>query len=238
MAKKHQNPHAHLEFNSRKLLKMLEKDGWVHKRTNGDHHTFRKIRGSASDRARPPKEGSAHRVGTKDLQGCWLENLRAGQERAMKTYIAYVYKDPNSSFGVSFPDLPGCYGAGETYDEAINSAKISLREYALAMADEGDDMPAPRTHGELAGDTAEAIEMRKCAFCIEVPLVVTVGQKRRVNLSLDGRMLDAIDRACAAAGMNRSAFLSNIAANWLQETIGAVIAPSNKRRRRQKLAIA
>jgi predicted RNA binding protein YcfA (HicA-like mRNA interferase family) len=36
------SPHARLEFNSRKLLKMLEKDGWVHKRTNGDHHTFRK----------------------------------------------------------------------------------------------------------------------------------------------------------------------------------------------------
>ena len=31
-----------LEFNSRKLLKMLEKDGWVLKRTNGSHHTFKK----------------------------------------------------------------------------------------------------------------------------------------------------------------------------------------------------
>jgi predicted RNase H-like HicB family nuclease len=155
----------------------------------------------------------------------------------MKTYIAYVYKDPNSSFGVSFPDLPGCYGAGESYDEAICNAKTSLREYALALADEGDDMPHPRTHGELAGDTTEAIEMRNAAFIIEVPLI-TVGQKRRVNVSLDDRILNAIDKACEAAGVNRSAFLTSIAVKWLQETIGAVTVTSNKRRRRSKLAVA
>lgn len=36
------NPYAHMEFNSRKLLKMLEQDGWVIKRIRGDHHTLKK----------------------------------------------------------------------------------------------------------------------------------------------------------------------------------------------------
>lgn len=31
-----------LEFNSRKLLKMLEDDGWQIQRINGSHHTLRK----------------------------------------------------------------------------------------------------------------------------------------------------------------------------------------------------
>lgn len=159
----------------------------------------------------------------------------------MKTYIAYVYKDPNSSFGVSFPDLPGCYGAGETYDEAIEKAKISLREYALALADDGDDMPKPRTHGTLAADTTEAIEMDKAAFIIEVPLL-TVGTKKRVNVSLDDRVLAAIDRACMLTGTkNRSAFLTKVALNWLQESMGAVVASPKKkgsRKRSPKLAIA
>jgi predicted RNase H-like HicB family nuclease len=164
--------------------------------------------------------------------------LRSGQERAMKTYIAYVYKDPHSSFGVSFPDLPGCYGAGETHDEAIRNAKISLREYALALADEGDNMPKPRTHGELASDVSEAIEMDSAAFIIEVPLL-TVGSKKRVNVSMDDRVLAAIDKACELTGLNRSAFLSNVALNWLQESMGAIVAtPEKKRRRRPKLALA
>ena len=33
---------AHLvERNSRKLIRMLEEDGWVLDRVNGDHHTFK-----------------------------------------------------------------------------------------------------------------------------------------------------------------------------------------------------
>lgn len=30
-----------MEKNSRKLIKMLERDGWVCERVNGDHHTFK-----------------------------------------------------------------------------------------------------------------------------------------------------------------------------------------------------
>jgi predicted RNase H-like HicB family nuclease len=141
----------------------------------------------------------------------------------MKTYIAYVYKDTDSSFGVSFPDLPGCYGAGESYDEAIENAKISLREYALAVDEDGGEMPEPRTHGALAADAAEAIEMKKAAFVIAVPLI-TAGAKRRVNISLDGAVLAAIDRGCELAGINRSAMLAEAAREWLEDRMGAVFA--------------
>ena len=37
------NPDHAYEFNSRKLLAMLEKDGWVVKRINGSHHTLKKL---------------------------------------------------------------------------------------------------------------------------------------------------------------------------------------------------
>ena len=33
-------------------------------------------------------------------------------------YIAYLHKDRDSDFGVSFPDFPGCVTAGKTLDEA------------------------------------------------------------------------------------------------------------------------
>jgi predicted RNase H-like HicB family nuclease len=157
----------------------------------------------------------------------------------MKTYIARVFKDPNSSFGVTFPDLPGCYGAGDSYDEAIENAKISLREYAQTLADDGDDMPHPRSHSELTADASEEIEFKAAAFIIEVPLF-TVGSKRRVNLSLDDRVLAGIDRACELAGLNRSAFIAHLAMNWMQETMNAVVAPAAKKcvPKRKKLTAA
>ena len=36
----------------------------------------------------------------------------------MRPYIALIHKEPNSDYGVSFPDLPGCVTAGTTIDEA------------------------------------------------------------------------------------------------------------------------
>jgi len=155
----------------------------------------------------------------------------------MTTYIAYVYKDPDSSFGVSFPDLPGCYGAGETHDEAIASAKISLREYALAKADDGGVMPQPRTHSELHSDVSEAIEMKEAAFVIEVQLV-TAGVKRRVNVSLEDSLVRNFDRACELVGVSRSAHLATLMSEWLQTNVGAVIATAAKPKRRSKKQFA
>ena len=35
-------------------------------------------------------------------------------------YIEIIHKDPDSDFGVSFLDFPGCITAGRTLDEAEN----------------------------------------------------------------------------------------------------------------------
>ena len=153
----------------------------------------------------------------------------------MKTYLAYVYKDPTSSFGVAFPDLPGCYGAGETYDEALESAKISLREYALAVAEDGKDLPKSRSHSELAGDAAESLEFDRTAFVAEIPLL-TVGSRRRVNVSMDGRILAALDRAAALAGVNRSVLLAEAAKDWMKANLGAVVVEGKKKKARKSVA--
>ncbi|KAB2918526.1 MAG: CopG family transcriptional regulator [Hyphomicrobiaceae bacterium] len=148
----------------------------------------------------------------------------------MKTYLAYVYKDPDSAFGVSFPDLPGCYGAGDTYDEAIANAKVSLREYAEAMDDDGKDMPAPRTHGDLAANATEKIEMAKAAFIIEVPLVFG-GTSKRINVSLDAGILEVIDAFVKEAGTTRSAFLAEVAFAKIKESMRVVRAITKSKRR-------
>lgn len=156
----------------------------------------------------------------------------------MKTYLAYVYKDPHSSFGVSFPDLPGCYGAGESYDEAIENAKESLREYAEALGDDGKDMPEPRSHGELAADAKESLELDKAAFVIEVPLILA-GSKRRINVSMDSSIIAAIDRFVRLAGTTRSAFLAELAFERIQESMRAVrVTPRSRRKRSAKLVTA
>ena len=60
-----------------------------------------------------------------------------------QTYIGLVHKDPDSDYGVSFPDLPGCITAGGTLEEAREMASEALSLHLGGMARSGMDIPAP-----------------------------------------------------------------------------------------------
>jgi antitoxin HicB len=72
----------------------------------------------------------------------------------MPHYIALIHKDADSSYGVSFPDLPGVVTAGDTIDEAMQRATEVL-EFAAEDWENQDgtrDLPAPRTIDILRAD--------------------------------------------------------------------------------------
>ncbi len=71
----------------------------------------------------------------------------------MAHFIALIHKDADSCFGVSFPDVPGVFTAGDTIDEAITKAAKVLEFAAEDWSSlNGDKFPAPRTIDELRGD--------------------------------------------------------------------------------------
>lgn len=70
----------------------------------------------------------------------------------MTYYVAYIRKDPDSDFGVEFPDLPGCFSAGSTVDEALVMAKDALVGHLSVLLDHGDPIPVPRNIDQLLAD--------------------------------------------------------------------------------------
>jgi predicted RNase H-like HicB family nuclease len=67
-------------------------------------------------------------------------------------YIALVHKDRGTSYGVSFPDVPGCISAGDTFEEAIANASEALAGHLAIMESDGDAIPNARTLEELKKD--------------------------------------------------------------------------------------
>jgi predicted RNase H-like HicB family nuclease len=61
----------------------------------------------------------------------------------MTTYVALIHKDPDSDYGVSFPDLPGCVSAGSTLDEAIAMAKEALAFHIEGLLEDNMNIPFP-----------------------------------------------------------------------------------------------
>lgn len=124
----------------------------------------------------------------------------------MKTYIALVHKDADSAWGVSFPDLPGCFSAADTLDDVLPKACEALE---LWFEDQPQVEPRSMSEirAEVAGDLADG------AVLMAVPFVTSAGKSVRVNLSLDRGILDAIDAAAAARRLTRSAFVAEAARN-------------------------
>jgi predicted RNase H-like HicB family nuclease len=69
-------------------------------------------------------------------------------------YIAYVHKDRESDFGVSFPDFPGCITAGKTIEESRRNAQEALALHISGMIEDGESIPRPSTLVEIAEDPA------------------------------------------------------------------------------------
>jgi predicted RNase H-like HicB family nuclease len=67
-------------------------------------------------------------------------------------YIALVHKDKDTSYGVSFPDVPGCISAGDTFEEAIDNASQALAGHLAVMEADGDSVPDARSLEELKQD--------------------------------------------------------------------------------------
>lgn len=124
----------------------------------------------------------------------------------MKTFFALVHKDEDSAYGVSFPDVPGCFSAADRLEEVIAQAGEAL---ALWFEHGGD--AKPRDLDAISVEVAD--ELSQGAFLIAVPLLTQSMRTVRVNLSINQGTLADIDAAAAARKLTRSAFLVEAARN-------------------------
>ena len=123
-------------------------------------------------------------------------------------YPIVIHKDPGSDYGVTVPDLPGCFSAGATLDEAIENAREAIACHLEGMLLDGEPLPEPGTveqhqaHPDYAGGIWSVVE---------VDLARLGGKARRVNITLPERVLALIDQAARRRGESRSGFLARAA---------------------------
>ena len=80
---------------------------------------------------------------------------------AMTHYVAIVEDaGAEKAIGVWFPDLPGCFSAGDDVDDALRNAHEALALYAEAETREGRSLPKPRTISALKSDPGVVPDLR------------------------------------------------------------------------------
>ena len=79
----------------------------------------------------------------------------------MTHYVAIIEEEEGKAVGVWFPDLPGCFSAGDSLDEALMNAREALLLYAEATHERPTRMPPPRTLTDLKADPEVAPDLSK-----------------------------------------------------------------------------
>jgi len=124
-------------------------------------------------------------------------------------YTVAIHKDPDSCFGVSVPDVPGCFSAGETVDEALKNAQEAISDHLEILAEDGAIAPVPSdidkhyTNPDYSGAAWAYVDVDVTAY---------LGGTEKATVTLPKLLIKKIDAAVAAGGAkSRSAFLADSA---------------------------
>lgn len=119
-------------------------------------------------------------------------------------YPIAIHKDLDSDYGVTIPDLPGCFTAGETLEEAVAMAKDAIHTHVAGLLLDGDPIPSP---GLLAEHQANPDYAGAVWMLVPVDLGKITGKVMRVNITVPQPALTRIDAFAQAHGESRSGFL-------------------------------
>ncbi|HKP65089.1 MAG TPA: type II toxin-antitoxin system HicB family antitoxin [Casimicrobiaceae bacterium] len=123
--------------------------------------------------------------------------------------IAIELGDAKNAYGVIVPDLPGCFSAGDTMEEAIANA-----EEAILLHLEDDFVPGNARVPSVStlADLQSRKDYRGFAWgVVDVDLGKLSAKSLRVNITVPERLLNTIDEYAERHGESRSAFLTRAA---------------------------
>ncbi len=124
----------------------------------------------------------------------------------MRQYIGLIHKDPESDYGVSFPDFPGVATAGRTLDETRLMAVEALAFHIEGLVADNEAIPEPSTLETVMADPAN-----RDGVAILVAAKTPAAKAVRVNVTFPEDVLAQIDRYAEAHGFTRSGFLTQAA---------------------------
>jgi predicted RNase H-like HicB family nuclease len=124
----------------------------------------------------------------------------------MKFTIAIEAGTRKSAFGVAVPDLPGCFSAGDTVEEAFDNAREAIEAHLEILAEEGKDLPKTKPLSEWQANK----EYKGWTWgIVDVPVDRFFGPAEKINITVPGRLLKQIDDFAKSRGQTRSGFLAN-----------------------------
>ncbi len=127
-------------------------------------------------------------------------------------YPVVLHKDVDSDYGVTVPDLPGCFSAGESIDEALAEVVEAIECHIEGLLIVGEPVPLPtsiETHQddpEYAGGVWALVT---------VDLSKLSGKTTQVDITVPEQLLALVDQYAAQQGETRSGLVAQATLEYI-----------------------
>ena len=106
-------------------------------------------------------------------------------------YPVALHTDDGKSFGVTVPDIPGCFSAGESEDEALDNAREAILGHLELLAEAGEEIPSALSISEHRHNPD--LEGAIWGF-VEVDVTPFLGKAEKINITVPSLVLRRIDQ--------------------------------------------
>ena len=159
---------------------------------------------------------STHHIEQGDPSRDLAQHLPTGSVElggSLMRFVVVIHKDMGTGYGVTVPDLPGCFSAGDTLEEAIESAQEAIACHIEGLLLDGEPVPERATL-----EMHQSNEDYQDGLWVLVPVDISKlsSKTRRVNITLPERVLAIVDQASVREGGSRSGWLARAALSYVQ----------------------
>lgn len=119
-----------------------------------------------------------------------------------------IHKDADSDYGVTVPDIPGCYSAGKTVDLALKNAKEAIVFHVEGLIEDGiildftfSDIESLKKDDEYADGIFSLVEL---------DLSTLTDEAIRFNVSWPKYVLSILDVSLKETHETRSGYLAKL----------------------------
>ncbi|MCK5481085.1 MAG: type II toxin-antitoxin system HicB family antitoxin [Gammaproteobacteria bacterium] len=127
-------------------------------------------------------------------------------------YPVVIHKDKQSDYGVTVPDLPGCFSAGETMEAALRNVVEAIECHLEGLLFDGESIPeatAVETHQQQADYAGGTWAL------VNVDLSKLASKAKRINITLPERVLALVDEQAKREGESRSGLLARAVLDYI-----------------------
>lgn len=130
----------------------------------------------------------------------------------MMRYPVLLHKETESDYGVTVPDLPGCFSAGESIDDALVQVVEAIECHVEGMLIDGEPIPQP-TSIEAHANNPDYVN--GVWAMVDVDLSKLSGKSKRINITIPEGLVTNMDRYAAQQGLTRSDLMVQAALSYL-----------------------